>query len=262
MSPLKLSEVIYESNDGIAKITLNRPHKLNSLTSQMHADIRSALDLIDQDPTIKVILLTGVGKGFCAGHDIDSANFQGDQLAQILETDYNPLIHRLTTMKQVVIAAVNGIAAGAGCNLALAADLTIAGKKVGFKQAFIHLGLLPDAGGTWFLPKRIGIQKAFGLAMTGELITGEQADQMGLIWKAVDNDLVMLEAEKIARQLVNSASLALTEIKKAIYASNQNSLIEQLTLERHAQERLGNTLDFQEGINAFRNKRPAKFSGK
>ncbi len=250
----KLSEVLYESDNGIAKITLNRPHKLNSLTAQMLADIRSALDFIEHDPTIKVILLTGAGQGFCAGQDLNESRLKDEALGPILESDYNPIIQRLTTMQQVVIAAVNGIAAGAGCSLALAADLTLAGKTTRFKQAFIHLGLLPDAGATWFLPHRVGIQKAMGLAMTGETITGTEAEHLGLIWKAVDDHLVLHEAEQLAFNLANSSHHALPEIKKSIYAASQNSLAEQLDLERDAQNRLGKTAEFQMALATFQSK--------
>jgi 2-(1,2-epoxy-1,2-dihydrophenyl)acetyl-CoA isomerase len=259
MSRIELTQVIYESNQGIAKITLNRPQKLNSFTAQMHAEIRSALDLVDQDPSIRVVLITGAGKGFCAGQDLSDPQLALDNLAQTLEKNYNPLIARLTSMPQVVIASVHGVAAGAGCNLALAADLTIASKSAAFIQAFINIGLMPDAGGTWFLPKRVGLQKAMGLALTGEKITGEQADQMGLIWKSFSDETLISETEQLANHLASLPGLALTEIKKAMYSSMHRTLAEQLEVECQAQDQLGRTQDFHEGVSAFLEKRPAKF---
>jgi 2-(1,2-epoxy-1,2-dihydrophenyl)acetyl-CoA isomerase len=261
MSRTELTQVIYESTQGIAKITLNRPEKLNSFTTQMHAELRSALDWVDQDPSIRVVLITGAGKGFCAGQDLADPDLKLDNLTETLEQNYNPLIARLTSMPQVVIAAVNGVAAGAGFNLALAADLTLAGKKASLTQAFIRIGLLPDAGGTWFLPQKVGLQKALGLAMTGKKISGEEADQMGLIWKAVDDESLMDEAQQLAQELAALPSLALAEIKKAMYAANNNTLKQQLDIEAAAQNRLGSSEDFREGVSAFLEKRPAQFKG-
>jgi len=259
MSRIELTQVIYESNQGVAKITLNRPEKLNSFTAQMHTEIRSALDLVDQDPSIRVVLITGAGKGFCAGQDLADSQLELDNLAKTLEKNYNPLIARLTSMPQVVIASVHGVAAGAGCNLALAADLTIASKSAFFIQAFINIGLMPDAGGTWFLPKRVGLQKAMGLALTGEKITGDQADQMGLIWKSFSDETLITETTQLANHLASLPGLALTAIKKAMYSSMNRTLVEQLEVECQAQDQLGRTQDFREGVSAFLEKRHAKF---
>lgn len=261
MSRIELTQVIYESNQGIAKITLNRPEKLNSFTAQMHAEIRSALDLVDQDPSIRVVLITGAGKGFCAGQDLADSQLELDNLAKTLENNYNPLITRLTSMPQVIIASVNGVAAGAGCNLALAADLTVASKSASFIQSFINIGLMPDAGGTWFLPKKVGLQKAMGLALTGEKITGAHADEMGLIWKSFSDETLISETTQLANHLASLPGLALTEIKKALYSSMNRTLVEQLEVECQAQDQLGRTQDFNEGVSAFLEKRPAKFKG-
>jgi len=261
MSKKEFAEVIYESNQGIATITLNRPAKINSLTYQMHADLRSALDLVEQDPAIRVVLITGAGRGFCAGQDLADPATSLDDLSDTLEKNYNVLVRRMANLKQPIIAAVNGVAAGAGANLAIGADLTLMGKKAVMTQAFVRIGLLPDAGGTWFLPRRVGLQKALGLAMTGETITGEEAERMGLIWKAVDDESLMTEAEKLAQHLASLPALALAQMKQAIRAAFTNTLDQQLDVERDAQVRLGKTKDFKEGIEAFLQKRPAKFIG-
>jgi len=257
----EFAEVLYESNQGIATITLNRPAKINSLTYQMHEDLRAALDLVEQDSMIRVVLITGSGRGFCAGQDLADPETSLDNLADTLEKNYNVLVRRMAKMKQPIIAAVNGVAAGAGANLALGADLTLMGKKAVMTQAFVRIGLLPDAGGTWFLPRRVGLQKALGLAMTGETITGEEAERMGLIWKAIDDELLMEEAQKLAQHLAKLPARALAEMKQAIRAAFTHTLDQQLDVERDAQVRLGNTKDFKEGISAFLEKRPAKFIG-
>lgn len=257
----EFAEVIYESHQGVATVTLNRPAKINSLTHQMHADLRSALDLINQDPTIRAVLMTGAGRGFCAGQDLADPQTSLDNLAEALEKNYNVLVRRMASMKQPIIAAVNGVAAGAGANLALGADLTLMGKKAVMTQAFVRIGLLPDAGGTWFLSRRVGLQKAMGLAMTGATITGEEAERMGLIWKAIDDESLMAEAQQLAEQLANLPALALAEMKQAIRTAFNHSLDQQLDLERDAQARLGQTKDFKEGISAFLEKRPPKFMG-
>lgn len=260
MNQAELTEIIYETTDRVAQITLNRPDKLNSLTAKMHQEFRLALDCIDQDPRIQILIIKGAGKGFCAGQDLSDPDLKLNHLGETLEINYNPLIYRLTTMKQIVIASIHGVAAGAGCNLALAADLTIASKSASFIQAFIKIGLMPDAGGTWFLPKRIGLQKAMGLALTGEKITGEQADQMGLIWKSFDEEILISETAQLANQLEKMPGLALTEIKKAMQSSFKRTLVEQLAVECEAQDRLGKTNDFHEGVSAFLEKRPARFN--
>ena len=261
MAKTEFAEVIYEANQGIATITLNRPEKINSLTNQMHADLRSAFDLVDQDPNIRVILITGAGRGFCAGQDLADPETSLEDLSETLEKNYNVLVRRMAKMKQPIIAAVNGVAAGAGANLALGADLTIMGKQAVMTQAFVRIGLLPDAGGTWFLPRRVGLQKALGLAMTGDKITGEEAERMGLIWKAVEDITLMAEAQKLAMHLAALPAKALAEMKQAIHAAFTNTLDQKLDLERDAQTRLGKTKDFKEGISAFLEKRPAQFTG-
>ena len=260
MNTTESNQVIYEVSQGIAQITLNRPDKLNSLTEKMHHDLRWALDCVDQDGDIRIVIIKGAGKGFCAGQDLKDPGLKLDKLSETLELNYNPLIKRITSMKQIVIASVHGVAAGAGSSLALSADLTIASKSALFIQAFIKIGLMPDAGGTWFLPKRIGLQKAMGLALTGESITGERADELGLIWKSFEDEDLEAETLQLAKQLANMPGYALTEIKKAIYSSMNGTLNQQLALETQAQDQLGRTLDFREGVDAFLNKRPAKFN--
>lgn len=262
MNPTESSQVIYEVSEGIAQITLNRPDKLNSLSGKMHHDLRWALDCIDQGSNIRVVIIKGAGKGFCSGQDLRDPDLKFDKLSETLEFNYNPLIKRLTSMKQIVIASVHGVAAGAGSSLALSADLTVASKSSLFIQAFIKIGLIPDAGGTWFLSNKIGLQKAMGLALTGDSITGEQADELGLIWKSFEDQDLETETLHLAKQLAKMPGYALTEIKKAIYLGMHNTLDQQLALESQMQNRLGQTPDFREGVDAFLNKRPAKFNAR
>jgi 2-(1,2-epoxy-1,2-dihydrophenyl)acetyl-CoA isomerase len=252
-------QIRLDAHDGVAFITLNRPDKINSLTIQMHRELRAAIDLVERDHMHRVLILAGSGRGFCAGQDLADPETNLDRIGEILDQHYNALVMRLRQLPIPVIAAVHGVAAGAGASIALAADLTLAERNTRLTQAFVRIGLLPDAGGTWFLARRLGQQRAMGLALTGETITGEQAEHMGLIWRACDDGTVHAQALALAQHLRGLPRQALAEIKQAIQQAADNRLEEQLQVERSAQVRLGATEDFAEGIAAFRDKRPPRF---
>lgn len=248
--------------NGIARITLNRPDRLNSFTRAMHAELRDALADLGE---ARVVILTGAGRGFCAGQDLnDRAVAPGEavDLGETVEESWNPLIRTLASLPQPVIARVNGVAAGAGANIALACDLVIAGKSAKFIQSFSALGLIPDSGGSWHLPRLIGQARALGLALTGEPLPAERAAEWGLIWKAVDDDQLDAEVDAVAAKLASLPPLGLAAIKQIIRTSWSRSLDEELDLQRDEMRRLGFTQDYREGVAAFLEKRPAKFIGR
>ncbi len=263
---MKFETILFEKSDGIALVTLNRPDKLNAFTTQMHEDLEAALKDIERDASVRAMLLTGTGRAFCAGQDLsDRSVAPGDaprDLGETLDKMYNPLIRRLYGLEMPLIAAVNGVAAGAGANLALAADIVLAARSASFIQAFCKIGLVPDSGGTFVLPRLVGRARAMGLALLGDKLTAEQAEQIGLIWKAVDDDTLAEEARRLASHLATQPTKGLALIKRAINASIENSLNDQLDLERDSQRIAGCTADYQEGVNAFLEKRPARFQGK
>jgi 2-(1,2-epoxy-1,2-dihydrophenyl)acetyl-CoA isomerase len=251
--------------DGVARLTLNRPDKLNSFTRQMHADLRAALERIESDPTVRVVVLGGAGRGFCAGQDLADLSFEPGNmtdLGELIHQNFNPLVRRLQALPKPVVARVQGIAAGAGANLALACDLVIAGRSASFLQAFVNIGLLPDSGGTWLLPRAVGSARALGLAMLGEKLPAEQAQQWGLIWKCVDDDRLDDEVDALARRLAKMPTAALGAIKLAIRSAATATLDDQLELERDLQGRLGASHDYSEGVEAFLQKRAPKFEGR
>jgi 2-(1,2-epoxy-1,2-dihydrophenyl)acetyl-CoA isomerase len=259
--------VLFDVQSAVATITLNRPDRLNALNEDIHNGLRAAFDRIETDETIRAILVTGAGRGFCAGADLmqsltgATADTKVD-LGTALDHDYNPLIRRMRALPKPIVSAVNGVAAGAGANLAFAGDIIIAAKSASFTQAFIRIGLIPDAGGTYFLPRLAGDARARALAMLGETITAAQAEQYGLVYKVFDDEGFQKEALKIATELAARPTQALAAIKTALTASAANTLDAQLDLERDFQRDMGYTPDFAEGVAAFVEKRPAKFTGK
>lgn len=252
--------------DGVATLALNRPDKLNSFNTVMHEEVRAALKQVATPGSgVRCLLLTGRGRGFCAGQDLgDRVMGDGDtpiDLGVTLETSYNPLVRSLRALEMPVVCAVNGVAAGAGANIALACDLVLAARSAKFIEAFCRLGLIPDAGGTWTLPRLVGPARAVGMAMLGEPVTAEQAAAWGLIWKCVDDDALASEALALAKHLATQPTKGLALAKRALQASWGNSLDQQLDLERDLQRIAGRTADYREGVSAFLDKRPARFAG-
>ena len=257
--------VLFEVRDGVARLTLNRPDRLNSFNDAMHAEVREALAALRADASVRVMLLTGAGRGFCAGQDLgDRAVAPGGaavDLGASIERNYRPLVLALRTLPVPTICAVNGVAAGAGANLALACDLVIATRSASFIQAFSKIGLIPDSGGTYFLPRLVGTARAMGLALLGDKLTAERAAEWGLIWKCIDDDTFEMEVDRMARQLATAPTKGLARTKQAIYASSGNSFEDQLNLERDYMRELGLSNDYREGVSAFIAKRPPNFTG-
>ncbi|NLD67613.1 MAG: 2-(1,2-epoxy-1,2-dihydrophenyl)acetyl-CoA isomerase [Limnobacter sp.] len=254
-----------EVASGIARLTLDRPDKLNAFTRVMHADLREALDRIESDGSVRALVLAGAGRGFCAGQDLADLSFEPGNmtdLGRLIDETFNPLIRRIRGLPMPVVARVAGIAAGAGASLALACDIVIAARSASFLQAFVNIGLVPDSGSTWFLPQRIGHARAMALAMLGERLSAEQAAQWGLIWKCVDDEALDAEVETLAGRLATMPTRALAAIKQSINAAQANSLDRQLDLERDLQHVLGQSHDYSEGVNAFLEKRRPEFKGR
>jgi 2-(1,2-epoxy-1,2-dihydrophenyl)acetyl-CoA isomerase len=258
-------QIRFESRHGIARITLDRPDRLNSFTTQMHAELRDALHRVANDDSLRVLLLTGAGRGFCAGQDLsDRAVAPGDEpvdLGASIENNYRPLVQALRELPLPVVCAVNGVAAGAGANLALACDIVVACRSASFIQAFCRIGLIPDTGGTYFLPRLVGSARAMGLALLGDKLTAEQAEQWGLIWKCVDDAEFASTVDAMLEHLAQAPTRGLAAIKRALHASAGNTLEQQTTLERDVQRDLGRSHDYREGVAAFLAKRPPIFTG-
>lgn len=256
----------YEVAEGYAAITLNRPDKLNAITAEMHGELREALARVADDGGIRALLLTGAGRGFCAGQDLGDRAVQPGQapvdLGHTIDTLYNPLIRTLRGLDKPVVCAVNGVAAGAGANLALACDIVIAARSASFIQAFCRLGLVPDSGGTYILPRLVGQARAMALAFLGEAVPAEQAAVIGMIWKCVDDDKLEAEARGLVRRLATQPTKGLALTKRAINASSANNLDRQLDLERDLQRVAGRTEDYREAVAAFLEKRKPSFNGR
>jgi 2-(1,2-epoxy-1,2-dihydrophenyl)acetyl-CoA isomerase len=252
----------FKADGPIARITLNRPDRLNSFTVRMHEEMRDALSKLGE---ARVVVLTGAGRGFCAGQDLNDRAVSPGKAVDLGETVnqcWNPLVRTLTSLPQPVIARVNGVAAGAGANVALACDIVVAAKSAKFIQSFSAIGLIPDSGGTWALPRLLGQARALGLALTGDPLPAETGAEWGLIWKAVDDEALDDEVDAIANKLAALPPLGLAAIKEMIRASWQYSLDEELDRQAGAMRRLGFTEDYREGVAAFLEKRPPKFVGR
>jgi 2-(1,2-epoxy-1,2-dihydrophenyl)acetyl-CoA isomerase len=257
--------ILCESANGIARITLNRPERLNSFTSAMHAELRDALAAVAADKAARVLLLTGAGRGFCAGQDLsDRAVAPGAEpvdLGESIENNYRPLVLALRALPLPVVCAVNGVAAGAGANIALACDIVIAAKSAAFIQAFCRIGLIPDSGGTYFLPRLVGTARAMGLAMLGDKVGAQQAADWGMIWQCVDDAQLAPTVDALLAQLASAPTRGLAAIKRALHASATATLAAQLDLERDLQRELGRSADYREGVAAFIGKRSPRFTG-
>jgi len=258
--------ILFEIDAGVARLTLNRPDRLNSFNVQMHQEVREALARVAASKEARVLVFTGAGRGFCAGQDLSdravAPGGQGVDLGDSIETYYKPLVMTLRNLPMPVIGAINGVAAGAGANLALACDLVIATRSASFVQAFCKLGLVPDSGGTWFLPRLVGNARAMGLAMLGDKLSAEQAAQWGLIWRCVEDAEFKSTVDQLATQLAAAPTQGLARTKQAIYESWDQTLELQLNRERDYQRELGRSQDYAEGVAAFTEKRTPKFVGR
>jgi 2-(1,2-epoxy-1,2-dihydrophenyl)acetyl-CoA isomerase len=263
-TPMSYETLLYDAQEGYVCITLNRPDRLNAFTAQMHDELRDAVSQVEQDPSVRALIFTGAGRGFCAGQDLNDRKAAGADLdlGKTLDTNYNPMVRRLRKLPIPVISAINGVAAGAGANFALAGDLILAGRSAQFIQAFCRIGLVPDCGGTFFLPRLVGEAKAKALAITGEPLDAETAERWGLVWKVLDDEALMPEAHALAAHLATQPTRALAAMKSLLQESLENSLDQQLDRERDVQRELGRSSDFREGVMAFLQKRKPVFTGK
>jgi len=265
-APAPGGTVLYEARGAVALLTLNRPDALNSFTRQMHRDLWAALDRAEADPAIRALVLTGAGRGFCAGADLAEFDFEpGPDLVKradpgpVIDQAFNPTVRRLQSLRFPVIAAVNGVAAGAGASLAMTCDIAIAAPGASFIQAFSKIGLIPDAGGSWFLVERLGLARAMALAMTGDKLPAAQAKEWGMIWDVQDDPVAAALA--MAEKLAVMPTKALVATRALLRDASTRTLNQQLDAERDTQSALGQTHDYIEGVMAFRQKRPAQFKG-
>ncbi|WP_193065700.1 2-(1,2-epoxy-1,2-dihydrophenyl)acetyl-CoA isomerase PaaG [Hafnia alvei] len=251
---------------GVLTITLNRPDRLNSFNDEMHRQLSEALKIAERDEAVRCILFTGAGRGFCAGQDLNDRNVSVEQAAPDLglsvERFYNPLIRRMTALPKPIVCAVNGVAAGAGAAIALACDIVIASANASFIQSFCRLGLVPDSGGSWFLPRLAGHAPAMGMALLGDKISAQQALEWGMIWQVVEPEMLAARTQELAQHLATQPTYGLGLIKKAMYSAATNTLDQQLDLERDLQRLGGRSEDYREGVSAFFQKRQPEFKGK
>jgi len=257
--------IIAEEKNGVGYLTFNRPKALNSFNVDMHREVAEVLNLWTKNPDVRCVVISGEGRGFCAGQDLGDRvvdpNAEAPDLGYSIETYYNPLIKTIVNMPKPVICAVNGVAAGAGANIALACDLVIAAKSANFVQAFCRLGLVPDSAGTWFLPRTVGHARAMGLALLGDKLPAETAKEWGMIWDVVEDAELKAKVTELAERLAKQPTFGLSLIKKAIHQSSNNTFEEQMLLERDLQRIAGRSEDYREGVQAFMNKREPNFQG-
>lgn len=258
--------IIAEEKNGVGYLTFNRPKALNSFNVDMHREVAEVLNLWTTNPDVRCVVISGEGRGFCAGQDLGDRvvdpNAEAPDLGYSIETYYNPLIKTIVNMPKPVICAVNGVAAGAGANIALACDLVIAAKSANFVQAFCRLGLVPDSAGTWFLPRAVGHARAMGLTLLGDKLPAETAKEWGMIWDVVEDAELKTKVTELAERLAKQPTFGLSLIKKAIHQSSDNTFDEQVLLERDLQRIAGRSEDYREGVQAFMNKREPNFKGR
>ena len=247
------------ADNGVARLTFNRPDKLNSFTEEMFEEIRAALLRVQTTKGTRCLIISGAGRGFCAGQDLGDLDFSN--LSDTVENNYNPLVRNIASLDMPVVAAVNGVAAGAGANIALACDIVIAARSASFVQSFCNIGLVPDAGGTWSLPRLVGGPRAMAMAMLGDKISAQQAEQWGMIWQCVDDAELGAVVDRIAERFSSAPTTGLAFMKKLIRQSWDHTLDSQLDLERDFQAAASQTSDFREGVQAFLEKRPPAFTG-
>lgn len=266
MSETEYQHIQLTIDEGLAILTWNRPDRLNSFNTAMHAEVKDAFKRIKKDASLRCLLITGNGRGFCAGQDLSDRSVavseQMPDLAESVEKNYNPLIRNITKLEMPVLCAVNGVAAGAGANIALACDIVFAARSASFIQSFNKLGLVPDSGGTWHLPRLVGQARALSLCLLGEKVKADDAQAMGMIYKVLDDDTLLAEVTAVGKQLAKAPTKGLALIKRAIRVSSNNTLDEQLDLERDLQGVAGRTDDYREGVDAFMNKREPNYQGK